>query len=105
MINGVEVRGALVQIGPHKAGKFDIAETLNNPYWAPDPDIVPVWEEHLEAIRKCHRYLESAPAIGRIIDAAEHRSASGLNRRHAAQRTQRLRLSAMRSTHHFCPGR
>jgi len=52
VINGVEVRGALVQIGPHKAGKFDIAETLNNPYWAPDPEIVPVWEEYLEQIRK-----------------------------------------------------
>jgi len=46
------VRGALVQIGPYKANHFDIAETLNNPYWAPDPEIVPVWEEHLEKIRK-----------------------------------------------------
>ena len=52
VINGVEVRGALVQIGPYKANRFDIAETLNNPYWAPDPEIVPVWEEHLEKIRK-----------------------------------------------------
>ena len=24
----------------------------NNPFWCPDPEIVPVWEEHLETIRK-----------------------------------------------------
>src|SRR6185369_7501143 len=26
--------------------------TLANPFWCPDPDMVPVWEEHLETIRK-----------------------------------------------------
>jgi chorismate synthase len=52
VINGVEVRGALVQVGPYKANSFDIGETLNNAYWAPDPEIVPVWEEYLEKIRK-----------------------------------------------------
>ena len=48
----VQVQGAVVQIGPHKIGKFDLAEVPNNPFWCPDPDLVPVWEEHLEQIRK-----------------------------------------------------
>ena len=51
---GVQVRGALVQIGPHKINRdnwnWDITE--DNPFWAPDPEIVAVWEEHLEKTRK-----------------------------------------------------
>ncbi len=54
VIEGVTVRGALVQIGPHKIdrSRWDWDETTNNPYWSPDARIVPVWEEHLEKIRK-----------------------------------------------------
>jgi len=52
MLPGVFVQGALVQVGPHKIDTFDITETHNNPYWAPDAKVVPVWEEHLETIRK-----------------------------------------------------
>jgi chorismate synthase len=51
---GVAVRGALVQIGPHRIdrSRWDWAETTRNPFWAPDPQIVPVWEAHLEKVRK-----------------------------------------------------
>ena len=51
---GVVVRGALVQIGPHKIdrSRWDWDETLNNAFWCPDADTVAVWEEHLEKIRK-----------------------------------------------------
>jgi len=51
---GVTVRGAVVQIGPHAVdrGRWDWAETLNNPFWSPDADMVAVWEEHLEKTRK-----------------------------------------------------
>jgi chorismate synthase len=54
IIPGVTIRGAVVQIGPHAvaADRIDFAETSNNPFWCPDPDMVPVWEEHLEAVRK-----------------------------------------------------
>ncbi|MGI9169777.1 MAG: chorismate synthase [Caulobacteraceae bacterium] len=50
----VIVRGALVQIGPHGVdrGRWDWAQTGENPFWSPDAGIVPVWEEHLESIRK-----------------------------------------------------
>src|SRR5579872_3294095 len=50
----VTIRAALVQVGPHKVdrGHWDWAQTHRNPFWAPDPDIVPVWEDHLDATRK-----------------------------------------------------
>src|SRR3989344_3305438 len=54
VIEGVTIRGAVVQIGPHAVdpARIDFAVTGDNPFWAPDPEIVPVWEEHLEQIRK-----------------------------------------------------
>ena len=54
ILTGVTIRGAVVQIGPHAVDpdRIDWSVTNDNPFWAPDPAIVPVWEEHLEAIRK-----------------------------------------------------
>ena len=54
IVEGVTIRGAVVQIGPHAVdpGRIDFGVTTENPFWAPDPDIVPVWEEHLETVRK-----------------------------------------------------
>jgi chorismate synthase len=54
ILPGVTIRGAVVQIGPHAVApdRIDFSRTETNPFWAPDPDIVPVWEEHLETIRK-----------------------------------------------------
>src|SRR3569832_93386 len=51
---GVVIRAAVVQIGPHRVdrSRFDWAETGNNPFWAPDPAIVPVWERGLDETRK-----------------------------------------------------
>jgi len=54
ILEGVTIRGAVVQIGPHAvaADRIDFARTGENPFWCPDPDMVPVWEEHLEKVRK-----------------------------------------------------
>ncbi|MEO7026423.1 MAG: chorismate synthase [Caulobacteraceae bacterium] len=51
---GVQVRGALIRIGPHLVdrGRWDWAETARNPLWCPDAAMVPIWEEHLDAVRK-----------------------------------------------------
>ncbi len=51
---GLAVRGALVQVGPHKVdrARWDWEETDRNPLWSPDAAMVTVWEEHLEAVRK-----------------------------------------------------
>ncbi|MCR5878782.1 chorismate synthase [Phenylobacterium sp. J367] len=54
VIPGVTIRGAVVQIGPHAVApdRIDFSVTEDNPFWCPDPEMVPVWEEHLEKIRK-----------------------------------------------------
>ena len=54
IVPGVTIRGAVVQIGPHAVApdRIDFSKTEENPFWCPDPDMVPVWEEHLEKIRK-----------------------------------------------------
>ncbi|MGZ3378412.1 MAG: chorismate synthase, partial [Phenylobacterium sp.] len=54
IIPGVTIRGAVVQIGPHAVSpdRIDFSRTEENPFWCPDPEMVPVWEEHLEKIRK-----------------------------------------------------
>jgi chorismate synthase len=48
------IRAALVQVGPHLVDRdrWDWAQTLANPFWCPDAEMVPVWEAHLEAVRK-----------------------------------------------------
>ncbi len=54
ILDGVIIRGAVVQIGPHAINRdrFDWAQTHENPFWCPDADMVPIWEAHLETIRK-----------------------------------------------------
>ena len=54
IVSGVTIRGAVVQIGPHAIdrSRFDWDQTHENPFWCPDPKMVPIWEEHLEAVRK-----------------------------------------------------
>ncbi len=50
----VIVRGALVQIGPHAIdrSRWDWGEVPANPFFCPDQAAVPVWEAHLDAVRK-----------------------------------------------------
>ena len=50
----VVIRACLVQIGPHRIDRdrFDWAETETNPFWCPDPGMVPVWEDYLDTVRK-----------------------------------------------------
>jgi chorismate synthase len=54
ILDGVTIRGAVVQIGPHAVdpARMDWDQTEQNPFWCPDADMIPVWEEHLEKIRK-----------------------------------------------------
>ncbi len=54
VLAGVTIRAALVQIGPHQVDRtrWDWAETGNNALFCPDAQTVPLWEDHLEAVRK-----------------------------------------------------
>ena len=64
VIPGVTIRGALVQIGKHRINRdnWDWAEVGNNPFFAPDKEIVPVWEDYLDGIRK------AGSSVGAVIE-------------------------------------
>ncbi|MBK9080084.1 MAG: chorismate synthase [Hyphomicrobium sp.] len=64
VLAGVTIRGALVQIGPHKVdrARWDWAETANNPFFCPDAKTAAVWEDYLDGIRK------SGSSIGAVIE-------------------------------------
>ncbi|MEQ9518336.1 MAG: chorismate synthase [Parvibaculum sp.] len=54
VLPGVQVRGALVQMGPHKIdrARWDWAEVERNPFWCPDPIAAKEWETYLDGVRK-----------------------------------------------------
>lgn len=51
---GVQVRGALVQMGPHGVdrSRWDWDETARNPFFAPDAAAAGAWAEYLDGVRK-----------------------------------------------------
>jgi chorismate synthase len=51
---GVSIRGAMVQMGPHKIdrGLWDWAECERNPFWCPDAKAAAQWEMFLDEVRK-----------------------------------------------------
>jgi chorismate synthase len=54
VLDGVTIRGCLVQMGPHKIdrARFDWSQVEQNPFWCPDPVAAVQWEEFLEGVRK-----------------------------------------------------
>ncbi len=52
--NGVSIRGALIQIGPHAidADNWDWDQIGQNPFWCPDAAMVANWESYLDEVRK-----------------------------------------------------
>ncbi|KQS96773.1 MULTISPECIES: chorismate synthase [unclassified Rhizobium] len=64
VVPGLLVRGALVQIGKHKIDRanWDWNEVGNNPFFCPDPKMVPVWEDYLDGIRK------AGSSIGAVVE-------------------------------------
>ncbi len=52
--DGVAIRGALVQMGPHAIDptRWDWAEVDRNPFWCPDAEAAAAWEAYLDGIRK-----------------------------------------------------
>ncbi len=74
VIPGVTIRGALVQIGKHKINRanWDWTQVGENPFFAPDPEIVPVWEEYLDGIRK------AGSSVGAVIEIVAEGVPAGL---------------------------
>lgn len=60
----ISIRGAVVQIGPHKIdrAKWDWDEIGKNPFFCPDADAAKVWADYLDEVRK------SGSSIGAIVE-------------------------------------
>ncbi len=71
---GVVIRGALVQLGPHgiDRGRFDWAETGRNPFFCPDPLAAAAWETYLGAVRK------AGSSVGAVIEVVAEGVPPGL---------------------------
>ncbi len=50
----VSIRGAVVQVGPHKINRdnFDWDQVDKNPFWCPDIEAAKTWEDYLDGQRK-----------------------------------------------------
>ena len=60
----ISIKGALVQIGPHKIDreKWNWDEVDRNPFWSPDPNAAIQWSTFLDKVRK------SGSSAGAIIE-------------------------------------
>jgi chorismate synthase len=66
VVPGVTIRGALVQIGPHRIdrARFDWAEVDRNPLFCPDAVMAEQWADYLDTIRK------NGSSIGAVVEVA-----------------------------------
>ncbi|GAA0778187.1 chorismate synthase [Roseibium denhamense] len=64
VLQGVTIRAALVQIGPHKIdrSKWDWAQVENNPFFCPDADAAASWADYLDGVRK------AGSSVGAVIE-------------------------------------
>lgn len=69
----VIIRAAVVQIGEYKVNRdnWDWAETRKNAFFSPDAEIVPIWAEYLDEIRK------SGNSIGAIVEVVAENIPAG----------------------------
>ncbi len=71
---GLTIRGALVQIGPHRIdrSRFDWGAVGANPLFCPDAAAVPAWESYLDGIRK------AGSSIGAVVEVVAEGLPPGL---------------------------
>lgn len=74
VVPGLTVRAALVQIGKHRINRanWDWSVVDTNPFFAPDPEIVPVWEEYLDGIRK------AGSSVGAVVEVVAEGVPAGI---------------------------
>ncbi len=73
VIPGVTIRGALVQIGPHKIDRtrFDWAEVERNPLFCPDAVMAAQWADYLDGVRK------AGSSIGAVVEVVAEGAPAG----------------------------
>ena len=74
VLDGVTIRAALVQVGPHRIdrARWDWAQVAENPFFCPDPVAAGEWETYLGAIRK------SGSSVGAVIEVVAEGVPPGL---------------------------
>ena len=74
VIAGIRVRGALVQIGPHRIDRanWDWAEIDRNPFFCPDAKAASLFADYLDGIRK------DGSSIGAVIEVVAEGVPAGL---------------------------
>jgi chorismate synthase len=62
----IQIRGALVQIGPHAIDRaqWDWQQTEQNPFWCPDAAMAVNWADYLDSVRKAG---SSAGAVIEVV--------------------------------------
>jgi chorismate synthase len=63
---GIEIRGALIQIGPHAINRdnWDFSAVAENDFWCPDAKCAEKWDSYLDEVRK------AGSSIGAVIEIA-----------------------------------
>ena len=74
IVPGLSVRGALIQMGPHKIdrARWDWNEVGNNPFFCPDAKQAKFFEEYLDGVRK------SGSSVGAVIEIVAEGVPAGL---------------------------
>ena len=74
IVPGMVVRAALIQMGPHQAdrARWDWEQVAENPFFCPDPQLVPVLEQYLDDVRK------RGSSIGAVIEVVAEGVPPGL---------------------------
>src|SRR3546814_4886204 len=70
----VSIRGALVQMGPHRIERanWDWGAIEQNPFWCPDATAAKDWEDYLDGVRK------AGSSIGAVIEVVASGVPTGL---------------------------
>ncbi len=74
VVPGLRVRGALVQMGPHKVNRdrWDWDEVNRNPFFCPDAEMAAFYADYLDGIRK------SGSSIGAVLEIVAEGVPAGL---------------------------
>ncbi len=74
VIAPMKVRGALVQMGPHKINRENWSwdEVDNNPFFCPDAEAASAWEAYLDSVRK------AGSSCGAVVEVVAENVPTGL---------------------------
>jgi chorismate synthase len=74
IVASVQIRGALVQMGPHKIDRanWDWDECARNPFFCPDAAAAALFESYLDGVRK------AGSSVGAIIEIVAENAPAGL---------------------------